>query len=564
MLKIVIDPGHGGNDPGAVNGQLYEKHYNLVIAAETARYLNHNYSAAIHLTRIADTTMGLGQRADYANELKADYFVSIHVNAGGGTGFESFIYTSTGPATPIFRNTLHNWVADFYKSHGIRDRGKKTANFTVLGQTVMPAVLLENLFIDNEQDLLFLKNTAFLKQVGTAIGEGIARALKLSPQKEGHSFTPARLPATGLPDLARKLLKTKNPAAPDYINTYITMGELYRIRWDAVFAQSCKETAYWKFGGDVKPEQNNFAGLGTFGGDPGASFATPVQGIEAQFQHWHVYYHGGNLPQGRPHLNPRRNAVISAGWSGTLNSVENLGGRWAPGQDYGVSIVRDYLAHFIDPSTSVPDPTPNPPDSNTGWNPVAEIERLKSDGLIYNNHAPGNAVTWGEFAAVLNRLRDRLAQNPQQPLPPADNNQPAPGGQELLQNGDFSQSILGWVGSAANILTEANGNKYAANSYTWRVYQDFTISPGWQLLFTGRTRKGANPTAGRAVIGFITHTGVLKVGADIRHTHVGSGWEQFPSQKITVPPDAASGRIFLLTNGGSGTHFFDDISIKRI
>lgn len=149
-------------------------------------------------------------------------------------------------------------------------------------------------------------------------------------------------------------------------------------------------------------------------------------------------------------------------------------------------------------------------------------------------------------------------------LPPADNNQPAPGGQELLQNGDFSQSTLGWVGSAANIFTEANGNKYASNSYTWRLYQDFTISPGWQLLFTGRTRKGTNPTAGRVVIGFITHTGVLKVGADIRHTHVGSGWEQFPSQKITVPSDAASGRIFLLTNGGSGTHFFDDISIKRI
>ncbi|MBF7081444.1 N-acetylmuramoyl-L-alanine amidase [Desulfallas sp. Bu1-1] len=401
MLKIVIDPGHGGNDPGAANGYHYEKYFNLSIATETARYLNDNYSAAVFLTRISDIAMGLSERASFANDLKADYFVSLHVNAGGGTGFESFIHTKANSTTQKYRDILHNRVAGFYISSGFKDRGKKKANFAVLRETNMPSILLENLFIDHPTDLAALKKQSFLKKLGEAIGEGIARTLQLKTKAPGSGIVPARMPAVAKPDIARQLLKSRNPAAPDYVNIYVRMGELYRIRWDAVFAQSCKETAYWKFGGDVRPEQNNFAGLGAFNGKGGASFATPEEGIEAQFQHWHAYFHGGKLPPGRPELDPRRQAVLEAGWGGALNFVEDLGGRWAPAPDYGVSIVRDYMAKFVDEIAK--------PDGNEGWNPEAEIERLRKDGLVANEHDAKAPVTWGEFATVLNRLRDRLA-----------------------------------------------------------------------------------------------------------------------------------------------------------
>ncbi|SFQ98720.1 N-acetylmuramoyl-L-alanine amidase [Desulfoscipio geothermicus] len=595
MLIIVLDPGHGGSDPGAINGKHYEKAFNLTIATETARYLNDNYSAAVHFTRIADTTMGLYERAGYANELNADYFVSLHINAGGGTGFESYIHTSAGSTTHKYRDILHNRIADFYRSKGFPDRGKKSANFAVLRETGMSAVLLENLFIDNGSDLSFLLKSSFLKQLGTAIGDGIARALQLKTKTPGSGTIPARMPATALTGRARQLLKSRNPAAPDYIDIYVKMGEIYRIRWDAVFAQSCKETAFWRFGGDVRPQQNNFAGLGAFNGKEGASFATPEEGIEAQFQHWHAYYHGGKLPPGRPSLDPRRNAVLSTGWAGALNFVEDLGGRWAPAQDYGVSIVRDYMAKFMDevipgpiptpppvPTPPEPSPAPDSPANGGGWNPEAEIDRLKKDGLIVNDHAPDAPVTWGEFAAVINRLRDRLTSGDSNDNPTSPGNQPPDkensgnkenSGEEypakteekeLLQNGDFSQNSQGWEINDTYIQTEANGNKYGVSNYTWRFRQDFPVNPGWKIIFNGRTRNGGSPNAARVVIGFINYSGTLKVVSDIRHTHQGNGWESFPRQELTVPSHAVKGRVFLLTNGGTGVHHFDDISIKKL
>jgi len=431
---IVIDPGHGGQEVGAVHGQHREKVFNLIIADKTARFLNANYDAAVHLTRIGDITMGLNERAIYANQLQARLFVSLHVNAGGGTGFESYIYTHAGSTTQQYREIIHDWLAGFYKERGIVDRGKKKANFAVLRKTAMSAVLLENLFIDQETDLSWLLNNDFLSALGTAIGQGVARALQLDDKKPGGGSVPVRVPVTTQPDRARQFLQAQNPAAPDFINIYVEMGQLYRIRWDAVFAQSCKETLYWKFGGSVKPEQNNFGGLGTFDGKQRASFKTPREGIEAQFQHWHAYCHGGELPPGRPELDPRRRAVLAAGWGGTVNFVEDLGGKWAPSPDYGVSIVRDFMARFVDevmpatgpgsgptpppqepaPSPQLPGPTPPPqepvqppPHSVPEWNPAAEIQRLREAGLIVDDHPPDANVTWGEFATVINRLRDK-------------------------------------------------------------------------------------------------------------------------------------------------------------
>ncbi|OYD09644.1 N-acetylmuramoyl-L-alanine amidase [Paludifilum halophilum] len=182
MALVVLDPGHGGSDPGATNGGYQEKNFTLEIALKTRDYLLNNYHVDILMTRTTDTDVSLADRVALANNNGADYFVSIHINAGGGTGFESFIYDgSVSPNTVEWRRILHDAIMSrIGNSWDVYDRGKKRANFYVLRETAMSAVLTENLFIDTQQDLNKLTNSSFIADVARAHAEGIAQALSLS------------------------------------------------------------------------------------------------------------------------------------------------------------------------------------------------------------------------------------------------------------------------------------------------------------------------------------------------------------------------------------------------
>jgi len=186
MKKLVIDPGHGGKDPGAVSNGLKEKDLTLDISNRVASKLSF-YDVDVILTRTADRDLSLGERCSIANNHKADYFCSIHINAGGGTGFESFVYTNPSTRTNNIRNIIHDRVADYYKNAGFMDRGKKRANFAVLRETNMPAVLLENLFIDNQKDAAQLKDDSFIDGLAGAIAAGlvVAFGLKLKKKDDG-------------------------------------------------------------------------------------------------------------------------------------------------------------------------------------------------------------------------------------------------------------------------------------------------------------------------------------------------------------------------------------------
>lgn len=179
-MIIVIDPGHGGEDPGATGYGLVEKNINLFLAKAVQKALS-GYDAEVRLTREGDTNPGFSTRANYANNLNAGYFLSVHTNAGGGTGFESFIHNNAPAATEVLRSTLHDEVARFYTGAGLPDRGKKKANFAVLRDTNMPAVLLENLFVDNPQDAAHLADSSFLNGVAKAVAGGLVKALNLKP-----------------------------------------------------------------------------------------------------------------------------------------------------------------------------------------------------------------------------------------------------------------------------------------------------------------------------------------------------------------------------------------------
>jgi N-acetylmuramoyl-L-alanine amidase len=189
MARIVLDAGHGGHDPGAVANGLREKDLTLTIAKHIGRMLAEYEGVEVHYTRTDDCFLELSERAAIANKLKADYFISIHINAGGGTGFESYIYNGGVSAKTIaYQNVIH---AEIMKAIGnVTDRGKKRANYAVLRLTNMPAILTENLFIDNANDAAKLKSEQFLLQVayGHVIGLekafGLKKKTKVQPQQK--------------------------------------------------------------------------------------------------------------------------------------------------------------------------------------------------------------------------------------------------------------------------------------------------------------------------------------------------------------------------------------------
>ncbi|ANX12794.1 sporulation protein [Fictibacillus arsenicus] len=184
MKVIIIDPGHGGNDSGAVNKSRFEKTFNLAIAKKIQSYLQNNYEVKVLLTRSSDTTISLDDRTDFANKQKADFYLSIHQNSGGGEGFESYVYVYVGAETKKIQNAIHARTAAVMNKYGARNRGQKQADFHVLRETKMPAVLLEVLFIDNAANLALLNRQDFQNEVSAAIASGAAVGLSLKQKQQ--------------------------------------------------------------------------------------------------------------------------------------------------------------------------------------------------------------------------------------------------------------------------------------------------------------------------------------------------------------------------------------------
>ncbi|WP_284141055.1 MULTISPECIES: N-acetylmuramoyl-L-alanine amidase [unclassified Virgibacillus] len=181
MINIFIDPGHGGNDSGATGYGLEEKQLTLAIALKTRDILQNEYEGhSIMLSRTTDATLSLSQRTNMANSWGANYLVSIHINAGGGTGFESYIHNGSylgKGETDRLRGIIHDEIV-LETNYG--DRGKKEANFHMLRESNMSAVLTENGFIDHHADATKLASDAFLTKIARGHAVGLAKALGLT------------------------------------------------------------------------------------------------------------------------------------------------------------------------------------------------------------------------------------------------------------------------------------------------------------------------------------------------------------------------------------------------
>ncbi|MGD6857943.1 N-acetylmuramoyl-L-alanine amidase family protein [Bacillus infantis] len=177
MVKIFIDPGHGGADPGGAGSGLLEKNITLEIGTRVRSSLLNEYQGALlRMSRSGDQTVSLKQRTDAANSWGADFLLSLHVNAGGGTGYEDYTYPGIGAPTSTYQNIIHQ---EIIRQTSFADRGKKQANFHVLRESRMPALLTESGFIDNPADAAKLRKGSFLESIARGHANGIAKAFNL-------------------------------------------------------------------------------------------------------------------------------------------------------------------------------------------------------------------------------------------------------------------------------------------------------------------------------------------------------------------------------------------------
>ncbi|WP_422448189.1 N-acetylmuramoyl-L-alanine amidase [Thermoanaerobacterium sp. DL9XJH110] len=182
-MRIVIDPGHGGSDPGAVgpNG-LKEAHVNLAVALKVAEKLR-KAGVEVKLTRTSDVFIDLQPRCDIANSFGADYFVSIHCNSAGtpkARGTETYCYKLGGKGEVLAKVIQAELIA----ATGRVNRGIKTANYYVLRRTNMPAVLTELAFISNPEEERLLSNPEFQEKFAIAIARGIGKIVGIQIVEE--------------------------------------------------------------------------------------------------------------------------------------------------------------------------------------------------------------------------------------------------------------------------------------------------------------------------------------------------------------------------------------------
>lgn len=171
-MKIVIDPGHGGKDPGAVGPSgIKEANVNLQVALKVAEKLR-KAGVEVKLTRTGDVFVDLQPRCDIANSFNADYFVSIHCNSAGtpeARGTETYCY-KLGSKGEVLAKAIQ---AELIAVTGRADRGVKTANYYVLKRTNMPAVLIELAFLSNPEEERLLASVDYQEKCASAIAKGI-------------------------------------------------------------------------------------------------------------------------------------------------------------------------------------------------------------------------------------------------------------------------------------------------------------------------------------------------------------------------------------------------------
>jgi N-acetylmuramoyl-L-alanine amidase len=218
---ILIDPGHGGEEIGAVGfldpaktKRVFEKDLSLRLAQKVKDLLSKDSTA--YLTRSLDRPVSLQERADMADIVKADLFLSIHFNSStnpSSHGFELYyldnnsnvaarkvekaenlnlegeelivnqilvdlVVQKTVEHSKQLASLVHQSVAPYVKDHGITDRGVKSGLFYVLALSKRPGLLVEAGFVSNPSELKKIEKEKYLNDIAKGISEGVLKFIK--------------------------------------------------------------------------------------------------------------------------------------------------------------------------------------------------------------------------------------------------------------------------------------------------------------------------------------------------------------------------------------------------
>lgn len=243
--KVIIDAGHGGQEPGAVYEGRQEKEDALQLAFDVGNALERR-GISVSYTRVSDVYDSPYEKAAMANASDADIFLSIHRNAmpvpGTASGVENLVYEDSGTAGALGRN-----IGEALAEAGWTDLGvKERPGLVVLRNTKIPAVLVEVGFINNEKDNEFLD--ANMAATADAIADGVLKTFRELDEAEkagrpaeetgqpgGETSRPAE--ETGRPavDANRPGGETSRPAGEKNPSSdlYVVQTGVYRQRKNA-------------------------------------------------------------------------------------------------------------------------------------------------------------------------------------------------------------------------------------------------------------------------------------------------------------------------------------------
>ena len=194
LKTVIIDPGHGGKDPGTTNRYGYEKNFNLALA-KRLRYKLVNKGFNVVMTRTGDQTISLSERVTFANRYQDAIFVSLHFNSGGAGqayGIETFTLSPAGVAhygRGLRAKDLEQRAGNAQDSSNIalataihgrairklnaKDRGIRRARFEVITGIKHPGILFEGGFMSNYKEASLIRDPSYQDTMAQAIFEGI-------------------------------------------------------------------------------------------------------------------------------------------------------------------------------------------------------------------------------------------------------------------------------------------------------------------------------------------------------------------------------------------------------
>jgi N-acetylmuramoyl-L-alanine amidase len=261
-IILVIDPGHGGKDPGkpkANKGTLDEKNINLAIALKVGGYVKSNIpNVKVLYTRTTDVYLSLSDRTDFANRNKADVFISIHANSNPKShiqGTETHIYSHKHTASKQLATLIEKEFAEkaARKSRGVIDATQRGHNLYVTQYVKMPSVLVETGYLTNPQEEEYLNSEWGQVIIASAIYRGLKTFVKTAPPKEDRSkyykvqilasSKPVKINASQFGELEDQVIEITGNAQDKYRYKYM-VGREYDMERAKILLKKVKNKGF--------------------------------------------------------------------------------------------------------------------------------------------------------------------------------------------------------------------------------------------------------------------------------------------------------------------------------